>query len=67
MENRAAVFTNQPQVVEVYRMGSWWAGELLGWRHTDDGRVSARVRCTIDKLRHSTWKDLSELRLPDPA
>jgi hypothetical protein len=29
--------------------------------------VLARVRCVVDRLRHSAWKDLSDLRLPDPA
>jgi hypothetical protein len=29
--------------------------------------VLARVRCVVDGLRHSTWKDLADLRLPDPA
>src|SRR5829696_8733889 len=37
MENRAAVFTSQPQAVEVYQAGAWWAGELLGWRHDTNG------------------------------
>ena len=60
-------FAGDPQPVEVHHRGIWYSGELLGWRHTSDGRVSARVRCTVDGLRHSTWKDLAELRLPDPA
>jgi hypothetical protein len=53
--------------VEIHHRGIWYSGELLGWRHESDGRVVARVRCVVDKLRHSTWKDLAELRLPDPA
>ncbi|WP_347057803.1 hypothetical protein ABC795_14015 [Blastococcus sp. HT6-30] len=60
-------FVGAPQPVEIHHGGIWYSGELLGWRHTDGGRVSARVRCTIDGLRHSTWKDLTDLRLPDPA
>ncbi|MGY1721984.1 hypothetical protein [Blastococcus sp. SYSU DS0533] len=60
-------FVGDPQPVEIHHLGIWYSGELLGWRHTRDGRVSARVRCTVDGLRHSTWKDLAELRLPDPA
>ena len=60
-------FVGDPQPVEIHHRGIWYSGELMGWRHTSDGRVSARVRCTVDGLRHSTWKDLSELRLPDPA
>ena len=59
-------FAGRPQPVEIHHRGIWYAGELLGWRHEDDGRVSARVRCVVDGLRHSTWKDLAELRLPDP-
>ncbi|RBY91839.1 hypothetical protein DQ244_11225 [Blastococcus sp. TBT05-19] len=62
-----SAFVGDPQPVEIHHLGIWYSGELLGWRHTSDGRVSARVRCTVDGLRHSTWKDLSELRLPDPA
>jgi hypothetical protein len=61
-----STFAGRPQPVEVHHRGIWYAGELLGWRHEDDGRVSARVRCVVDGLRHSTWKDLAELRLPDP-
>jgi hypothetical protein len=53
--------------VEIHHRGIWYSGELLGWRHDADGRVLARVRCVVDKLRHSAWKDLSDLRLPDPA
>ncbi|MGY1719634.1 hypothetical protein ACI8AG_11380 [Blastococcus sp. SYSU DS0552] len=63
----ASSFVGDPQPVEIHHRGIWYSGELLGWRHTPDGRVSARVRCTVDGLRHSTWKDLAELRLPDPA
>ena len=50
--------------MEVHHRGIWYAGELLGWRHEPDGRCLARVRCVVDGLRHSTWKDLAELRLP---
>ncbi|MGY2065162.1 hypothetical protein [Blastococcus sp. SYSU DS0619] len=66
-DGTASRFVGDPQPVEIHHRGIWYSGELLGWRHTADGRVSARVRCTIDGLRHSTWKDLAELRLPDPA
>jgi hypothetical protein len=59
-------FAGRPQPVEIHHAGIWYTGELLGWRHDDDGRVVARVRCRVDGLRHSTWKDLAELRLPDP-
>ena len=63
----AGRFVANPQPVEIHDRGIWYSGELLGWRHTPDGRVAARVRCTIDGLRRSTWKDFTELRLPDPA
>jgi hypothetical protein len=68
LDTSAAVssFMGSPQPVEIHHRGIWYSGELLGWRHDDDGRVVARVRCVVDKLRHSTWKDLAELRLPDP-
>jgi hypothetical protein len=52
--------------VEVYHRGIWYLGELLGWRHDSDGRCLARVRCVVDGLRHSAWKDLADLRLPEP-
>ncbi len=61
------LFAGDPQPVEIHHGGLWYAGELLGWTLTDRGRVLARVRCVVDGLRHSTWKDLAELRLPDPA
>jgi hypothetical protein len=60
-------FAGSPQPVDIHHRGIWYSGELLGWRHEDDGRVVARVRCVVDRLRHSAWKDLAELRLPDPA
>jgi hypothetical protein len=59
-------FAGRPQPVEIHHAGIWYSGELLGWRHEADGRVTARVRCRVDGLRHTTWKDLAELRLPDP-
>lgn len=61
------LFAGDPQPVEIHHRGLWFTGELLGWTHTAEGRVLARVRCVVDGLRHSTWKDLDELRLPDPA
>jgi hypothetical protein len=59
-------FAGDPQPVEIHHLGIWYSGEMLGWRHEGEGRVVARVRCVVDGLRHSTWKDLTELRLPDP-
>jgi len=59
-------FAGDPQPVEIHHRGIWYSGEMLGWRHEGEGRVVARVRCVVDGLRHSTWKDLGELRLPDP-
>lgn len=67
VDRATSAFTGEPQPVEIHHRGIWYSGELLGWRHASDGRVVARVRCVVDKLRHSTWKDLSELRLPDPS
>src|SRR3954468_4818814 len=66
VERATSAFAGEPQPVEIHHRGIWYSGELLGWRHEDDGRVVARVRCVVDRLRHSTWKDLGELRLPDP-
>jgi hypothetical protein len=61
-----SAFAGDPQPVEVYHRGIWYLGELLGWRHESDGRCTARVRCVVDGLRHSAWKDLGDLRLPQP-
>ena len=61
-----SLFAGDPQPVEIHHRGIWFSGELLGWT-TQEGRVLARVRCVVDGLRRSTWKDLAELRLPDPA
>lgn len=61
-----SAFAGEPQPVEIHHRGIWYTGELLGWRHDEQGRAVARVRCVVDGLRHSTWKDLAELRLPDP-
>ena len=65
MENRAAVFTSQPQVVEVYQAGAWWPGELLGWRHEADGTCQVRVRVVLGGVEESAWTDLATLRLPE--
>ena len=62
-----SAFAGEPQPVEVFHRGVWYTGELLGWRHDDDGRCLARVRCVVGRLRHSAWKDLADLRLPRPA
>ena len=61
-----SAFAGEPQPVEIYHRGTWYTGELLGWRHDTDGRCLARVRCVVGKLRHSAWKDLADLRLPEP-
>ena len=66
-DGAASMFAGEPQPVEIHHRGIWYSGELLGWRHEGDGRVAARVRCVVDGLRHSTWKDLADLRLPDPG
>jgi hypothetical protein len=65
MENRAAVFTSQPQAVEVYQAGAWWAGELLGWRHDADGSCQVWVRVVLGGVEETAWTDLSTLRLPE--
>ena len=64
MENRAAVFTSQPQAVEVYQAGTWWAGELLGWRHDADGSCRAWVRGP-GGVEETAWTGLGTLRLPE--
>jgi hypothetical protein len=64
--DEASMFAGQPQPVEIHHRGIWYSGELIGWRHEDDGRVRARVRCRVDGLRHFAWMDLADLRLPDP-
>jgi hypothetical protein len=65
MESRAAVFTSQPQDVEVYSAGEWLPGSLLGWRHDDAGRCQVWVRLTAGGVEESAWTDLECLRLPE--
>ena len=65
MENRAAVFTSQPQAVEVYQAGAWWAGELLGWRHDANGSAQVWVRVALGGVEETAWTDLASLRLPE--
>lgn len=62
-----SAFAGEPQPVEVFHRGRWYAGDLLGWRHEADGGCQARVRCVVDGLRHSAWVALTELRLPRPV
>ena len=61
------MFTNQPQVVEVYRMGAWWAGELLGWRHDERGACQVWVRVVVSGIEQTSWTELATLRLPEQA
>lgn len=65
LENRAAVFTSQPQAVEVYQAGAWWPGELLGWRHDDSGDCQVWVRVVLGGIEETAWTALSTLRLPE--
>jgi hypothetical protein len=65
MENRAAVFTNQSQAVEVYRAGRWSAGEILGWRHDESGACQVWVRVVEGGAEEMAWTDLTALRLPE--
>jgi hypothetical protein len=65
MENRAAVFTSQPQAVEVYQAGAWWAGELLGWRHDANGSCQVWVRVVLGGVEETAWTELASLRLPE--
>ena len=67
MENRAAVFTNQSQDVEVYQNGVWWPGSLLGWRHDTHGSCQVWVRIRIGGSESTVWTELDALRLPDAA
>jgi hypothetical protein len=66
-DGATSAFAGEPQPVEVFHRGVWYTGELLGWRHDEDGRCRARVRCVVDGLRHSAWMCLEDLRLPRPA
>ncbi len=59
-------FTGTPQPVEVQYRGTWYRGELLGWRNEPGGGCLARVRCVVGTLRHSTWVSFADLRLPEP-
>jgi hypothetical protein len=65
VEHRAAVFSNRPQIVEVFQSGAWWPGELLGWRHDESGVCQVQVRVVLDGREESAWTDLSTLRLPE--
>jgi hypothetical protein len=66
-DGATSAFAGEPQPVEVFHRGRWYAGDLLGWRHEADGSCQARVRCVVGGLRHSAWVALSDLRLPRPA
>ncbi|MGY2128643.1 hypothetical protein [Blastococcus sp. SYSU DS0617] len=65
MESRAAVFTRSPQSVEVYQAGTWWRGELLGWRHDASGTCQMWVRVVAGGVEETAWIDLGALRLPE--
>jgi hypothetical protein len=67
MENRASVFTQSSQVVEVQRSGAWWPGELLGWRHGDDGACQVWVRVRVSGAEQVLWTDLLTVRLPEQS
>ena len=63
MESRAAVFTSQPQEVEVDRGGTWMPGSMLGWRHDDIGGCQVRVR--LASAAEEIWTGLESVRLPE--
>ena len=65
MDSRAAVFTSSPQAVEVYQAGTWWRGELLGWRHEASGACQMWVRVVVGGSHEEAWIDLASLRLPE--
>jgi hypothetical protein len=65
LESRAAVFTSEPQAVEVYQAGAWWSGELLGWRHTAEGSCQVWVRVVLGGVEETAWTELETLRLPE--
>ena len=65
MDSRAAVFTSSPQSVEVYQAGTWWRGELLGWRHDASGTCRMWVRVVVGGVEETAWIDLAALRLPE--
>jgi hypothetical protein len=71
MDSRAAVFTSSPHSVEVHQAGTWWRGELLGWRHDSSGTCQMWVRVVVGGVEETAWIDLAALRLPetqvDPA
>jgi hypothetical protein len=59
------VFSSEPQAVEVFQAGAWWAGELLGWRHHSDGTCQVQVRVALGGVEETAWTDLAGLRLPE--
>jgi hypothetical protein len=65
MDSRAAVFTSSPQSVEVHQAGTWWRGELLGWRHDASGTCQMWVRVVVGGVEETAWVDLAALRLPE--
>ncbi len=67
MDSRAAVFTSSPQSVEVHQAGTWWSGELLGWRHDASGACQMWVRVVVGGVEETAWIDLAALRLPGDA
>ncbi|RBY90967.1 hypothetical protein [Blastococcus sp. TF02A-30] len=59
------MFTSTPQAVEVYQAGTWWAGELLGWRHDSAGACQVWVRVVVGGIEETAWTELASLRLPE--
>ncbi|WP_137159302.1 hypothetical protein [Blastococcus sp. CCUG 61487] len=51
--------------MEVYQAGTWWSGELLGWRHDASGSCEVWVRVVVGGVEESAWLDLADLRLPE--
>ena len=65
MHDRAAVFSSQPQAIEILRAGAWWSGELLGWRHDGSGACQMWVRAVVGGVEETVWTGLADLRLPE--
>ena len=57
----------EPMPVEFLLDGEWCQATLVGWRNEPDGTCRVRIQFVIGGLRRASWRDLADLRLPEPT
>jgi hypothetical protein len=66
-QQEMTTLAGEPLPVEFCLGTAWHAGVLIGWRHGEDGTAQVQVQFLVGGLRRTSWMQLHDLRLPEPA